>query len=246
LRVEAQIHLGRANCRPGQQRGGDEQHERGGRLHADQRRAHAAGSARGAHPRAVSLERRHQVAAGPVPGGCEARSDTGSDGDRGQEKIDPQVGRQVNRHRQLDDCRQRRRAPQRDGEADGAGRQAQRETFGDELSHNAGARRSEREPDADFPLTADRAGQLQVRDVHAGEQHDEADDGKHNGDDECEPPGIRRSGHRSAGWQEPYSGGTIGVLAPAPDRRGHGAELRFRLRDGHGPGFSRYDVDAHR
>ena len=80
------------------------------------------------------------------------------------------------------------------------------------------ARRAERQADADLAPARERARQLQVRHVHAREQHDETDDGQDDGHDEREH--ARRLGAAEARSRgvEPHAGRRTDVRL-RPSRR---------------------------
>ena len=141
-----------------------------------------------------------------VPRRRQPGADAGRDRDQREEEIHAHVGRHVHRDREADDGRKRRAEPERQQQRDGSRGEAEREAFGHELADDAPARGAERQADADLAPARDRARQLQVRHVHAREQHDEADDGQDDGHDEREhAPRLGPAEARSRGIQ-PHAG----------------------------------------
>jgi hypothetical protein len=107
-------------------------------------------------------------------------------GDRNQrkEEIHARVGGHVHRDREADDRRKGGAEPERQQQRDRTCGEAECEALSHQLPDNTSPRGTERQPDADLAAARQRARQLQVRHVHAGEQHHETEYDQDDGQDE--------------------------------------------------------------
>jgi hypothetical protein len=175
-RVEAGVHVRQLGEASQEQERARHEHERQPDLRDEQHgaRGSAVGCCRSA---AAACQRRRDVRTRGLPGRHHAEDQ------RGEARRGHGEREHVRVHRDVGHARQGLRTEPANGlerelsehHAERSAGDCQHETFGQELHGDARAAGAERTADRDLPLAHGTAHEQQVRDVHAADQHDEAD-----------------------------------------------------------------------
>ena len=160
-----------------------EQHERDRHLHDEKRSGQDGAGARDAA--AVFLQRGPHVHLRCAQRRCNAEHDARERRHACCEGDDPPIGGR----RCADGRRQQRLPPARQEEAGDATHSRQQQALGQQLADETPARRTDRQPDGNFPLARCDAREQQIRDIRAHEQQHERDDRA----DDLERPGLSAS-----------------------------------------------------
>ena len=162
---------------PQKQARADQQHERDGDLHDEQRLAEEA--ARAHHAAAGLLERRADVHSRPAQRRRDAEDDAREAGD-GEDERPARASRAASAW--PGGAGQQLPAPVADENPERAADRRQQQALGEQLPDQRRARRADREPHRDLFLPRRRARQQQVGDVRADDQQHEGDDDAENRD----------------------------------------------------------------
>ena len=181
LRLEAGIGLARGLQAAQEEAGADEGHQRQRDLAHDQDVADAEAASHAAPGAIAVLERIDHVRLAGLQGGHEAEEDPRAHAHRHREGEHPPIEIEM----QGDgDARQRRQQRQQtaarpvsDGDPQGGRRQGEGHALGEELADEPPPAGADGQAYGDLAPAMERAAEEQVRDVGAGDEQDEADDG---------------------------------------------------------------------
>ncbi len=230
IALEPGIHPLQAQEAVGQESGRYEQYQRQRDLRHDQHRAGPRAPAIAGRPAIAGSQHSRRVRAGRLQRGNEPEHERAGkcdgDGDGRYCHVEADLfraGRAVGQHRH--EQGDRPSTGQQPGDPAG---QAQDQAFGDQLTNEAPASRSERGSDGELALAARGTGEQQAGHVGARDEQHEADRTKQD-----EQRAAHVADDALAEWLEEDPAAAAGFREPARNVAGDRAQVRGRLRERH-------------